>query len=97
MNKLIFIAVLVIIIVCCFSAAQASISPADSLAMAKKHLNFAIQHKKTGEYKEALNQYEKSLAFNFRSSEAHISFGISLVILQSRLNAPFLLIMLYNP
>ncbi len=75
MKILIITALIAFAVFSCHAVDSAEVSPADSVSLAQKHLNFAIQYKKTGQYEEARIQYEKSLQYNPNSSEIHISFA----------------------
>jgi tetratricopeptide (TPR) repeat protein len=61
--------------------APAAESREDSLLTAKKHFSFAVQHKKNGEYEDALAQYEKSIAYNDTVYQVHFSFAELLMLM----------------
>ena len=51
------------------------ITRADSLLKAKKHFSFAVQYKKGGSFKQALENYRQSIAYNDTVYQVHYSFA----------------------
>ncbi len=72
---------------------------ADSLMQARRHFSFAVQSKKSGEYRESLAQYEKSIALNDTVFQVRFSFAELLMLMElpHRAKAEYLRTLSLNP
>ncbi len=78
MKKIRYITIVVVLLTASAIESQTGYTGAGENGLidnAKKHFNFAVQHKNNGNYEESLRQYQKSFSFCDTLYQVHFSYG----------------------